>query len=265
MSTQKSASVCYIMKNAAFAAGDRLISRGEVQETHLELLDKLMTGWFSDGGGDVLLWTDGLTKPMLAQRARDGYELADFTGDTAGYRGPCFAACGTGGSSVIGSDLFEACLGIAFLDEMRIWASVVYDPMHVELFHAVNGLGAYLNGKRISPAPSRKLCGADVFLGQAALRTGGKPIQSLICEAGHVRSGAPCALEMCRVACGRVDAAVLRNEAFIDCAAGLLIVQEAGAALQDRFGEPFGGLREYGQRIDITVVCPGLADELSEN
>ena len=261
MSTQKAASVCYIMKDAVFAAGDKLIGRVGIQQTHQALIDAMLAGWFGAHGGDALLWTDGLTAPMLARHDGDGYALTSYTGDTSGFDGPCFAACGTDGAASDCS-LFGACVGIAYMDRRRLQAAVVYDPVHVELFHAVSGLGAYLNGKRITPSSAKWLSDAHVSLGQAALRRGGVG-RALIMEAGHIHAGTACALELCHAACGRTDAAVLRNEAFVDYAAGLLVAQEAGTVLMNGSGEPLGELREYGERRDIAAVCPGVAGELA--
>ena len=258
MSTQKAASVCYIMKDAAFAAGDKLVSRAGIQETHQALLDALLAGWFGAHGGEVLLWTDGLTAPMLARREGDGHTLTDYLGDADGFDGPCLAACGTASEP----SLLGACVGIAYLDKQKLQAAVVYDPVHVELFHAVSGLGAYLNGKRITPSSEKRLSSAHVSLGQAALRRGGA-VQALMMEAGHIHAGAACALELCHAACGRTDAALLHNEAFVDYASGLLVAQGAGAVLMNRFGEPLGERHEYGERRDVAAACPGIAGELA--
>ena len=261
MSIENAASVCYIMKDAAFAAGDKLTAHVQRQEVHQALLDKLLAGWFSGGGGDVMLWTDGLVVPMLARRDGDGYALVAYAGDTGGYDGPCFAAGGTGGA-VAERGLFGVCVAIAYMDGRQIQAAVVYDPVHVELFHAVAGLGAYLNGKRITPSSVKRLSGARISLGQAALRKGGW-VQTIIMEAGHICVGAACALELCHTACGRTDAAVLNNEAFADCAAGLLIAKETGTVLMNGSGGPLHELREYGERRDIAAACPGIAGELA--
>ena len=261
MSIENAASVCFIMKDAAFAAGDKLTARGQRPEVHQALLDKLLAGWFCGGGEDVMLWTDALVAPMLARRDGDGYALAAYAGDTGGYGGPCFAACGTGGAASE-HGLFGACVAIAYLDGRQIQAAVVYDPAHVELFHAVRGLGAYLNGKRITPSFAKQLSGAHVSVGQAALRKGGS-MRKLIAEAGHIRAGAACALELCHAAGGRTEAAVLCNEAFIDYTAGLLIAKEAGAVLMNGSGGPLDELREYGERRDIAAACLSIAGELA--
>ena len=261
MSIENAASVCYIIKDAAFAAGDKLTAHAQRQETHQALLDKLLTSWFGGLSGDVMLWTDGLVKPMLARRDGDGYTVTAYEGNTSGYDGPCLVAGGTDGTG-IERGLFSTCVAIAYLDGWHLQAAVVYDPVHVELFHAVAGLGAYLNGTRITPSSVKRLSNAHVFVGQAALRKSGGPVQTVIMEAGHILAGAACALELCHTACGRTDAVVVSNEAFIDYTAGLLIAREAGVVLMDGSGERLHELREYGERRDITAACPGIAGEL---
>jgi hypothetical protein len=243
------------MKNAAMKAGDALTERGTRREAAALVISELLSGWFEDGNGDAAVFSDCLAVPAMARRTQTGYALDDFVRGAAGYDGPCFAVSGAG-ADTLERGLFDVGVSIAFLTDGQPLAAVVYDPVHVELFHAVSGLGAYLNGKSIKPSKTRSLAGALVSLDHAILRSGDK--RALLDEAGQIRVAPVAALELCYAACGRVDAALRRSAAFFDYAAGLLVATEAGAAVSDGRGGPVDLRGEYGQRRDLAVLAPGL-------
>jgi myo-inositol-1(or 4)-monophosphatase len=261
MSMNEAASLCYIMKDAAFAAGDVLSDRTRGCDACQTVTDVLLRGWFAENDSGVALWADGLAVPMLARRADTGVDLTVLPGESGPYAGPCFAIRSFGGAA-FDRGLFDVSVSIAYLIGKRLMAAVVFDPVHVELFHAVSGLGAYLNGKAIAPASTRRMSDACISLSHASLRTGGKTVHSLLCEAAQVRAGASCGLELCYTACGRTDAVVRHNEAFFDYAAGLLVAREAGAVVTDADGGPVS-LPEYGGRLSFAAACPGIAGELA--
>jgi myo-inositol-1(or 4)-monophosphatase len=198
----------------------------------------------------------------MTRRSASGFTLDDFSKGIENYDGPCFAVGSAGGAAAFERGLFDVCVSIAYLDGRRLQAAVVYDPVHVELFHAVSGLGAYLNGKRISPAQTKRISDACVSLDQTSLRAGGESVRMLLDEAAQVRVGAACGIELCYTACGRVDATIRHNEAFFDYAAGMLVAKEAGATVSDSEGADFSEFGRYGERLGVTVSCPSVAQEL---
>jgi hypothetical protein len=265
MKAESAASVCYKMKDAALKAGDALMERTGRFEACQMLLDELLSAWLGSGSGDTAVWADGLAMPVMVRRNKNGYALDDFVKGTEDYCGPCFAVSSLGGAGTFERGLFDVCVSIAFLDDRQLMAAVVYDPVHVELFHAVSGFGAYRNGKSIVPAQTQDLSDALVSLDHATLRRGDDKTMELLSVAGHVRVASACGLELCYVACGRTDAAIRRNEAFFDYAAGLLVAKEAGAVAMDGAGASFAALKEYGERRDVAVIAPGLVGKFAEN
>ncbi len=263
MSTQNAASICYIMKNAAFAAGDSLTEKKDRHGACQLLIGQLLTAWFSGQNEDVAILADGLTMPMMACRNEGGFALDDFSRGIESYDGPCFAVGSSGGIMAYERGLFDLCISVAYLEKRNALAAVVYDPIHVELFHAVSSMGAYLNGKSIAPAHTKRMSDACLAFDHATLRAGGRAVLSLLAEAANIRVGAACGLELCYTACGRTDAAIRRNEAFFDYAAGLLVAQEAGAVITDGCGGAYAPLAEYGERRDLAAACRGIAGELA--
>jgi myo-inositol-1(or 4)-monophosphatase len=119
---------------------------------------------------------------------------------------------------------------------------LVYDPVREELFTAMQGGGARLNGAPIAVSAVASLDDALVgtgfpydrrqhadfylaFFGAAMRRTQG------------LRRAGSAALDLCYVACGRLDAFWEWKLRPWDIAAGRLIVEEAGGRVSDFAGD----------------------------
>ncbi len=154
------------------------------------------------------------------------------------------------------------CVSIALAHKGQITQAVVYDPNRNDLFTASKGAGAFLNdrrirvGKRISLADSLVATGfpytdvsyLDTYLGQFA---------DMIRKTAGVRREGSAALDLCYVACGRVDGYWELNLKPWDIAAGSLIVQEAGGIVTDLYGEQ--GWLESG---DIVAANPKVLAQM---
>jgi myo-inositol-1(or 4)-monophosphatase len=122
---------------------------------------------------------------------------------------------------------------------------VVAVPARGELFHAVRGGGAFLNGRRIScrPAPpwGQALVGTGFnYVQQVRVRQAGI-LHALMPEVRDIRRGGAAAVDLCDVAAGRLDAYYERGLQPWDRAAGVLIAEEAGARTGSRPGQPADG------------------------
>jgi len=139
--------------------------------------------------------------------------------------------------------------GAGPLDEDTPVIGVVYDPCREELFTAVHGIGAWLNGRRIA-------CSRTQSLGDAVLATGFPfrdfsfasqympMLQDAICTSRGVRRMGAAALDLAWTACGRYDGYWEMGLAPWDVAAGTLILREAGGVCHDMHRQdpwPVGG------------------------
>ncbi|MDW8395200.1 MAG: inositol monophosphatase family protein [Anaerolineae bacterium] len=132
--------------------------------------------------------------------------------------------------------VFSVSLGL--LDEGVPVLGVVYSPIHDELYSAAVGLGATLNGRpiRVSKTP---------VLSLALLNTGFPYDRRTSREnnfehflrfqraAQEVRRVGSAALDLCWVACGRMDGYWELKIKPHDIAAGIVIVREAGGTVTD--------------------------------
>jgi myo-inositol-1(or 4)-monophosphatase len=135
-------------------------------------------------------------------------------------------------------------VSIAYAENGKIMAGVVYDPMRDELFSAAMGKGACCNGKAI--AVSHK-----TLLRESLIATGFYYDRSVTMEKTLAalrnlykadircmrRMGAA-SLDLAWLACGRFDAYFEYTLAPWDFAAGLLIVREARGTVDNIDGSP---------------------------
>lgn len=125
------------------------------------------------------------------------------------------------------------CTSIALMEENKLKIAVVYDPIRKETFFAETGRGAYLNSQPIKVTKVDKISKALLSTGFSyGFRTEEDDnIQHFIdflYKAQAVRRAGAAALDLCYVACGRLDGFW---ELFLspwDTAAGVLIIEEAG-------------------------------------
>jgi fructose-1,6-bisphosphatase/inositol monophosphatase family enzyme len=135
-------------------------------------------------------------------------------------------------------------------------AAVVVNQATGERFDARRGRGARRNGVPIQPSSCMELAGAIVGLsGWPARHLGWRQYRAL---------GAA-ALDLCAVACGRLDA-------YIDCTddaqgpwdylGALLVCREAGVEVVDLAGRPLVVRDPHVKRTPIAAATPELLDEV---
>ena len=116
----------------------------------------------------------------------------------------------------------------------RLEHAVVYDPMREELFTASKGEGAQLDGRKIRVSGNKDLdrsligTGFPIRQADADLDSYLAMLGKLVKNTSGVRRPGAAALDLCYVACGRLDAFFETGLQSWDLAAGTLIIREAG-------------------------------------
>jgi myo-inositol-1(or 4)-monophosphatase len=127
-------------------------------------------------------------------------------------------------------------VSIAAAVDGEVVAGAVVDVLRNELFSASAGGGARRDGLAIAVSACTALPDALVATGfsyQASVRSlQGEVTQRLLSRARDVRCFGSAALELCWVACGRLDGYYQRDTEVWDRAAGALIAAEAGARVE---------------------------------
>lgn len=134
------------------------------------------------------------------------------------------------------------CVSVALEFEGEMVVGVVLDPSRDELFSAVKGRGATLNGAALSVSDTAALSEALVATGFAydvptRLTNLALFAKALPVVRGVRRAGAA-ALDVCYVACGRLDGFWELELQPWDVAAATLILREAGGATSGKEGLP---------------------------
>jgi myo-inositol-1(or 4)-monophosphatase len=124
------------------------------------------------------------------------------------------------------------CVSIAVEADGEPVVGVVHDPSHDELFVAGRGQGASRNGTAVGVSACADLATALVGTGfayraedrgrQAAL------LPVVLPAVRDIRRGGSAALDLCGVACGRLDAFYEQGLQPWDLAAGAFVVRQAG-------------------------------------
>ncbi len=152
-------------------------------------------------------------------------------------------------------------VSIGATDELGAVAGVVYIPALDELFTAIRGGGAHLNGSPIHCNSSAVLSHALLSTGfsySSALRTvQAHRIAQLIHLVRDIRRLGAASIDLCYVACGRLDAYFEENLAPWDFVAGELIAREAGCRTGNFAGQPV-------TPSQLLVAVPDIFGELAK-
>jgi myo-inositol-1(or 4)-monophosphatase len=157
------------------------------------------------------------------------------------------------------------CVSIAFASRGEVKVAAIYDPNRDELFSAVRGQGAQLNGSpiRVSAASELKeaiICTGFYYDRGQIMRATLKAIETLFTNGVRgVRRLGSAALDLCWVANGRLDGFFEYRLAPWDYAAGWLIVAEAGGDCSNRDGQAM-----TLDANNITAASPAVHAKLVE-
>lgn len=153
-------------------------------------------------------------------------------------------------------------VSIAFRDAGRYKVGVVYDPNRDEMFHAIAGQGAYLNGRSIQvdafsdgrEAWERTLIGTDWGGSDDQMRLALRLARYVATQTFQLVSLGSPALGLCYVAAGRFHAYYgLDTLKLWDVAAGFVILKEAGGIMTDAQGASWEHA-EQGYLVSNNVV-----------
>lgn len=155
------------------------------------------------------------------------------------------------------------CVSIGVMRNGAVEVGVVYEPVRGELFSAVKGSGALLNGEEIKVSEVSSVRDALVGTGFAYSVEGRLSNMQLFGKmsgkAQGLRRAGAAALDLCYVACGRMDGFWEMNLSPWDTAAGHLMVSEAGGKVSTLDG------REYDiYSRDILATNGSVHSELAD-
>jgi myo-inositol-1(or 4)-monophosphatase len=153
-----------------------------------------------------------------------------------------------------GLGIFSVSIAFSVRGDAKV--GVVFNPMTGELFSAVRGRGADLNGRPIRASLVRDLSESLLVTGFpynfSEIMTDALAVFGRFMKASRgVRRLGSAALDLCFVACGRFEGFWEQNLNPWDTAAGALIAREAGAIVTD-----FSGASHRPEKKEILAAGP---------
>lgn len=147
--------------------------------------------------------------------------------------------------------LKQSAISVALAHDGAVEYGVVYDPYKDEMFSAKRGGGAFLNGRPIHVS-ERPLSEGVFGMGTAIydrqfLAPTMRVTEQLFRRSCDFRRLGAAALDLCNVACGRLDLFFEYSLSPWDHAAGGLIITEAGGVISTLEGAPM----DYARRCSV--------------
>lgn len=137
-------------------------------------------------------------------------------------------------------------ISLAYAENNIPILGLIYNPINGDIFEAVKGKGAFLNGKRIKASKTDKIESSLLATGFAYDRAQKAEFYcsfySDFMKISHdIRRAGAASLDMAWTACGRIDGYWEFNLKPWDVAAGIIITCEAGGKVTDFKGKEISG------------------------
>ena len=210
--------------------------------------DETLSGQRQEKGlRDYVTQTDATVQGFLRQALTKQFPKVDFLGEEQpshcwDFQGPVWVLDPVDGTANLIHHLGYSAISLALVEAGRPVLGVVYNPYTRELFSAREGNGAFLNGRPIRVSLTAALAEALVAVGTAPGARQEAPetfrrMARVYAACQDIRRMGAASLELCAVACGRLEGFYEDHLKPWDYAAGMLLVQEAGGTVSTRQGK----------------------------
>jgi myo-inositol-1(or 4)-monophosphatase len=199
---------------------------------------------------DVVTAVDLASEQLIRSRVLDARPYDGFVGeegdDLASSSGVTWVADPIDGTVNFLYDIPQYAVSLAARVGDVVEVGVVHNPVSGETFTAVRGQGAARDGRPVSVSGCKEAASALVATG-FGYRAEHRRLQAvetgrLLPQVRDIRRLGAASLDLCAVACGRVDGYVERGLKPWDLAAGGLVASEAGARVEGLNGSQPGEL-----------------------
>ena len=254
--------------DAALAVAERASRRaGAIQLERYERFERVQ----HKSSRDVVTEVDHLCEEVILEEIRRAFPgdaiLAEESGSHEGTgageaSGRVWLVDPLDGTVNYANGLPFFCASVAMAVGGVVQAGVVFDPVHDELFSAIRGRGARLDGRAVRNPDKERLIDYVVSLG---LKTREISVQEPTLRrttraSRHLGSSA---LGLAYVACGRFDAFTqVTGMSNWDIAAAGLIAEEGGALVTTLAGEPWFDLSRPSASVGLLAAPPRHHAEL---
>ena len=200
------------------------------------------------GETDYVTNVDLAVQELLRERLTALAPDVQFMGEEQDNTGldwsrPCWILDPVDGTTNLIHRFRHSAVSLALTKAGQILFGVVYNPYSGECFTARRGQGAFCNGSPIRVSSADRLEDSLLSVGTVPGRreladTAFRQMRTLYDTCQDVRRTGCASLDLCWVACGRLDGYVELSLQPWDYAAGMLIVAEAGGRVTAPDGSP---------------------------
>ncbi|MCW2605514.1 MAG: inositol monophosphatase [Frankiales bacterium] len=209
--------------------------------------------------------TEAAVREVLAQRRPADAVLGEEAGARSGTSGVRWVVDPVDGTTNYLYGRPDWAVSVAATDDDgRLLVGVVAEPALHRCTWAWAGGGTWADGGRVPHLQQDDLSRAlvELNLGRPVQKPhAGRVVDALVPRVRDVRRGGSAASALAQVATGRCDAAWLPGLQAWDCAAGVLLVQEAGGTVGDLGGPTPGRVPDSG---DLLAAPPALWQPLRD-
>ncbi len=161
--------------------------------------------------------------------------------------------------------LRHVAVSIGWMEEGVAKVGVVHAPFLGETFSAAEGSGAFCNGDTIQPSSADSLAHTLVGTGfpyrKEVRKLLLKRLEAVLIQCQDIRRNGSAALDLCDVACGRLDA-YYESVSPWDFVAGWVIAREAGARVGHLYQVPQSVPKDlYPEHL--LAASPGVYDAMA--
>lgn len=158
----------------------------------------------------------------------------------------------------------QVAVSIAYVEDGVAQIGIVHAPFLHETFHAIRGETSVLNHKRIKPTEATELPRALIATGFPYTKDESgvlaRRVTQVLSHCRDIRRLGSAALDICFVACGRLDG-YYETVSPWDLAAAKLIAREAGASIAYLEAPPAEVSEDLYAR-DVVICTPGIESAL---
>lgn len=162
----------------------------------------------------------------------------------------------------------HSAISLALAEDSHVVFGVVYHPYTQECFTARRGRGAFRNGRPIQVSRTTSLADSLLSTGTVPGRRdladeAFRHMRMLYDRCQDIRRTGCASLDLCWVACGRLEGYVELALQPWDYAAGLLLVEEAGGLVTSPDGQPLSLTQGGAVLASNQILHPALMDTLN--
>ncbi|XP_017098305.1 uncharacterized protein [Drosophila bipectinata] len=215
---------------------------------------------------DVVTDYDNKIEDFLMEKILSSYPSHKFIGEEATAKNnnvsgeltdaPTWIIDPIDGTSNFIKQIPHVCVSIGLSINKQIVVGVINNPVQKKVFTAKLGQGAFCNGQPIRVSSCDSIKNANVAYEVSLLHVHSvankhiKRIYHIGLNARRLVAYSCVVDELCMVAAGNLDAFYIEDMYPWDCAAGYLLVKEAGGVVTHPFGGPFDIMKP-------DLVCAG--------